>query len=257
MRWGGGFASVNAEGENSSHENLLFNTVQAVQKAADQIDFNAPPPNPSMAATISETVYGLCGGYARYTITVDDGNGDFFGSMNFVGFCEGTILLSGKARFSGSLDSDQEAEFFEFSFDMMSVSANGVAVTMDGTFSMDLTTIPVSITMDLYIQDSLGHVCWIDNYHWAITEDIGFVSVEISGRFYHPHHGFVDLFTESPLIIDDGQIYPKDGILVLQGANNTEAKLIALNQTQCEVTADFDDDGIHEYSSGVLLWEDL
>jgi hypothetical protein len=96
-----------------------------------------------------------------------------------------------------------------------------------------------------------------------MSEGTGYVEVEIiSGRYYDPDYGYVEVYTEGPLRIDDGDDWPSDGVLVVTGdtgiaGGSTMARLTALSSTTYQVEADTNGDGTYDWDSGVLYWADL
>ena len=118
----------------------------------------------------------------------------------------------------------------------------------------------------MMIQDGgTGRVCQVENYQMAITDWGSYAVFTISGRFYDPDYGYVDLTTPSPLFMGYYDDYPYAGQLVLTGENGTvgptSARLTALSTTTCRVEADTDGDGTYsgldDYDSGEILWTEL
>ena len=75
--------------------------------------------------------------------------------------------------------------------------------------------------------------------------------MEISGRYYHPIHGYVDFITTSPPIISEFSQFPSDGIVEYTGAvgpggQQTKAQLTAISSTTCQITPNTDGDGIDD-----------
>ena len=190
-----------------------------------------------------------------YTVTFDDVTGKFNGRFTFSDYgCDGTTI-SGGASFSGIIDVNT-LDFIEADFSFNNLS--GGDLTLDGDLSIDYDVNPHVITFNAYGQDpNSGKVFWISNY--SITIDDNMVSMEIvmSGRFYHPDHGYVTLSTVDPFVLNNGDEWPNAGTLVVTGANNSKAKLTALSNLTCSVDVDVDGDGVYELLSGVMNWEDL
>src|SRR3990172_2050504 len=80
--------------------------------------------------------------------------------------------------------------------------------------------------MDLGLADTCkGKVHWVNNYAMTISVDEGYVEFTVSGKFYHPNHGFVVISTPTPFRINSGQNWPSQGVMILTGKNSTKARL--------------------------------
>ena len=129
---------------------------------------------------------------------------------------------------------------------------------MDGKISMDFSASPIICTMDGYFKDeTAGKVYWAKGYSLNIFEYPGRIEVEIFGTFYHPDYGYVTVSTPDPFIVYDGDGWPNSGTLLMVGANNTKAKLTAIDETRCRIEADTDGDGVYDWDSGSLYWSDF
>jgi hypothetical protein len=84
----------------------------------------------------------------------------------------------------------------------------------------------------------------------------------LTGRFFDPDHGYVDLTTPDPIKIYWDDKFPSAGILEADGANgtaggSTKARLTAISDTSCRVDADTNGDDTFDYSSGTMSWSEL
>jgi hypothetical protein len=95
------------------------------------------------------------------------------------------------------------------------------------------------------------------NYTITVDEYAGHVEIEIAGTFYHPDFGYITLSTPEPFVLHDGDEWPESGTLIVTGANDSKAKLIAIDHLTCTVEVDSDGDGIYEWQSDIKNWEDL
>jgi len=177
-------------------------------------------------------------------------------SFTFSDFCEGGVLIDGNATFNGSIDLDPIAfNTTTFAFDSLTVIEAEGSFTMDGDISMDFTESPIICIIEVLTRDNdSGKVYWVNNYSTNIAEETEYIEIENFGRFYDPDHGYILIKTPQAFVVDDGDDWPKSGILICEGANNTKAKLTALNASTYRVEADVDGDGLYEWNSGVQYW---
>ncbi len=110
-----------------------------------------------------------------------------------------------------------------------------------------LTTINM-VTRD----DTAGKVYKMENYQLFASVNPGvWVDVSMTGRFYGPDDGYVDLTTPTPFRFDIAAagvvaVTPSQGELVVTGGNGSKATLIALSNTDYRIDVDADGDGILE-----------
>jgi hypothetical protein len=108
--------------------------------------------------------------------------------------------------------------------------------------------------MDMYTKDNtLDEVYWINDYNMNITEGYNYVDVSLTGRYYDPNYGYVDISTPTYLRIYDDDFYPSSGAIFVEGSSSS-ATLTALSSTTYQITADFDGDDVADYNSDVLYW---
>ncbi|CAB1064202.1 hypothetical protein D1BOALGB6SA_8993 [Olavius sp. associated proteobacterium Delta 1] len=248
--------------DQSSNEKFVrkFRTVKVPEILSDSlhlIDFTNPPAGVGQAAleTVSETIDGNCGGSMSYSVSADNVIGTFSGRFTFSQYCNDGTTINGRASFEGRINLDTE-EFVEayLSFDNLS----GGGLTLDGDIEFDFASSPNMISFNAYAQDpGTGKVYWIRDYSIAIGEYVGLVQIEMSGMFYHPDYGYVNLSTTAPFILHDGDEWPTSGTLVVTGVNNSKAKITAIDNANCAVEADFDGDDSYEWDSGTIIWDDI
>ena len=214
----------------------------------------------ALAVTESNTIEGDCGGTAAYNVTYDENSGVFSGNFMYTSFCSGSINLSGSATFSGVMDSsDGGFDHFSFLFSNLTITSDGQSNTVNGTLECDFQGSDVIITTNMFVSQSpSGLVCWLNNYTVQIYDN----QMEISGRYYNPIHGYVDIITTSPLIIPEAGQFPSAGIVEFTGAvgaggQPTKAQLTAISSTTCQITADTDGNGINDYDTGEIFWTEL
>lgn len=230
---------------------------QALNKCIDLVDFTSTSSSTFYRGTITETetIYGNCGGSASFSINVNDLTGDFTGSFDFKNYCENGVTISGSTSFSGVIDINaQDLQKFSFSFDNLSFNDGSDSFTIAGNISYNYTSYPATVSMDIKLRDgTTGKVYWVNNYSMTIEGDY----YEMSGRYYDPDCGYVDVSTITPFYnVSD---WPTEGILVVTGdigseGGSTIARLKALSSTIYMIEADTNGDGSYDWSSGVLFW---
>jgi len=205
--------------------------------------------------TVTDSEDGPCGGSFSYTITINDKSGEFEGTFIFSDYCDHGVIINGEADVEGTADPDSgDIITITFRFDNLSDGT----IAMDGKMSMDFSDSPLICTLIAYLKDeTTGKVYWAKNYSLNIYEYPGYLEVEIFGKFYHPDHGYVDVSTEEAFVIYDGDDWPSSGILLMVGANNTKVKLTAIDSTECRIEADTDGDGVYDWDSGPLEWDNM
>jgi hypothetical protein len=209
----------------------------------------------SAVETVSETIYGNCGGTMSYSVSADSEAGTFNGNFVFSNYCNDGTTINGRAGFDGRMNVDT-GEFFEASFSFNNLS--GGDLTLDGDIEIDFTASPNMLTFNAYGQDpGSGKVYWIRDYSISIGENTGYVEVEMAGMFYHPDYGYVTLSTTDPFVLHDGDEWPASGALLVTGANSSKARLTAIDNVYCTVEVDTDGDGSYEWNSGVVAWDDI
>jgi len=257
---GDGMMGLSVNQGSAAYHTKNFRSVKVPQILSDSIkliDFTSSSSGSVHTAVQSEsdTIPDGCGGSMSYTVTLDDETGSFNGSYTFSDYgCDGTTI-NGGARFSGIIDVNT-FDFIEADFSFENLS--GGDLTLDGDLSIDYSVSPHVITFNAYGQDpNSGKVFWIENYTIRIAEYTGYVEIDMSGTFYHPDHGYVTLYTDQVFVLHDGDEWPTAGILIVTGANNSKAKLTALDYVTCSLEADIDGDGPYEWGPVDMNWVDL
>lgn len=192
-----------------------------------------------------EIFYGSCGGTAKilsYSEGYDGPAITMNKSVKYTGYCD-TVESEG-ATWTGTASMDAAITFnattvdMEASvvFNMMTIVDDLGSFTSDGNVNMlmsiDMYTglpLSASVSMDLRLRDnSDSTVLWANNYTVSFTFGAGYASVEISGRLYHPVHGYVDVSTPVILTVNDGDEYPTSGTVRIDGMPDGYATLTAL-----------------------------
>jgi hypothetical protein len=205
--------------------------------------------------TESDNFEGRCGGDFSYTLNINRVSKRFSGNISFRDYCDDGIILSGKANVDGTFKVNS-GDFVTatFLFDDLSDGSH----SLNGEISMDFSDTPILATLTAYSQDEhTGQVYWIKDYSINLYELVDRIEIEIFGTFYHPDNGFVTLTTSSPFVVLDEDDWPVSGRLIIQGDNDTKARLIALDQLRYRIETDTQGNGIFDCNSGIMNWTDL
>jgi hypothetical protein len=155
-------------------------------------------------ATTSQT--GTCGGKISYT--ENSSNTSFSGSLIFDHYCEGGLntygyefRLHGKMTFSGTYHLVNNSPVFDtlsFNIQYLKMTFNDGITTASEEFSgsisvtsFDAANNPLDFNVTINFKYA-GKVFKVVNLQ---ADDI---AGTISGRLYHPDHGYVDIITTSP-----------------------------------------------------------
>jgi hypothetical protein len=141
------------------------------------------------------------------------------GTAEFSNFCVMTggdqIILDGEVYVS---DSGQTKILKMSGF---SLSVNGIEYSVSASFEMNGS----SISMDFVGID--GKTYRIEDFEVRDSYQVsGGVDI-VSGRFYHPDYGYVDMYSSSPIVSEtcDNILRPTSGNVVITGANETDASV--------------------------------
>ena len=252
------FSSVSGTPSEMMRNIKLYKVVKILGDPLYKIDFNNQREDSLAVQTEQDTVAGDCGGSASYTVTMDDVSGSFTGSMTFIGYCNENTTISGTAGFSGQFNVNT-SDFLKFalSINMVSLTSGNQSYVIDGDVSVDVSGSPSVASLDMYMKDSSGEVFWVKDYTLRITEGLDYVDFEVSGRFYHPTHGYVDLSTITPVRTYNSYEWPSSGVLQIAGGGGTTAQLLVIDENYCQIFADTNGDGSFNYDSGQMNWNDL
>jgi hypothetical protein len=251
-------------GEDTSDRLLLLGVSRTLQDAVGYVDFTAASESDVLAAAQSQnnTITGSCGGSASYSISVDTSTGAFSGNFSFSGYCADGLTVSGNASFSGIVDTTtEELVSFTFTFSTLTATSASESVTMNG--SIAISALDSTITINMTVKNNTTDwIFKVVDYQMVVDDYVTYADYSVSGRFYDPDYGYVDLDTTQTLRVYAGDDYPSSGILTLYGeygtgGGRTSAVVTAIDATSCRVEVDSDGDGAYEVILDPVLWSDL
>ena len=242
-----------------SSTNLIKNTIlSTISNKSNNVIISA--------ATAS--INGTCPNPGSATFTDNSGNNVINGSITFNNFCVGTdtdsVTVFGQITYSGtySLDGSSNVIFNTLSMNMvyLKVTTKGPGITgeyseeFSGTFtanSFDLNNDVTSISFSA-IFDVGGESYKVENLKF----DTSGGQLDISGRFYHPVHGYVDVTTTAPFTKIFGAEQYCDGSLQITGDGGTVDFTANADCSEYSVTftATGNNTGTPDYDSGLVAW---
>lgn len=212
---------------------------------------------PQAIVSVTDSIPGTCGdGHADINVNINDASGGFSGTVDFVGYCDEGTVLDGTAAFSGQVNTTTgDPVRFTLSYQSLTMTetAGGASATLVGSISLVVSADALTLTqtMDMVLIDNVsGKTYWVNNYRLSVIADAGgaYVDLSISGRFYDPDRGYVEIVTAVPLHILAGASDPSSGVLVVLGERNTSARLTVNGGGSFLIEADVDGNGTYEWS---------
>ncbi|MEW6684431.1 MAG: hypothetical protein AB1451_16160 [Nitrospirota bacterium] len=244
----------------STRQSLPLALSRSVKRAAGELRAGSSPEQVAAGAVVTETdtIDGDCGGHLNTRVNMNDATGEFTGSLNFDAFCVDGVTTRGSASASGQFDFATDDIEFLMTTSSLRVEFEGESFTMAGAVNAAYSGSSSTITMNTLMRDDgTGKVFRAENYEVTVTEGSSSVEETLSGRFYHPDFGYVDLSTPTPFVTNVSDTYPSSGVLIASGDGQTKARLTALSSTTLQIEADTDGNGDYDYDSGTLNWADL
>lgn len=182
--------------------------------------------------TASGTETGDCGGTAAYSISVNDINNEFSGTITYSGFCDDIYTITGRLSFQGSY-ANNAFDSTTLTLDDLTIVAGSESLAVDGTITASQSGATTTVVSNLLMQNASGGVFKTEDLTIVSTAFSTYDEVSYSGRFYHPDYGYVTLSTPSgeAFVVYHIDDYPSSGQLVATGANGGTATLTATSNT--------------------------
>ena len=100
-----------------------------------------------------------------------------------------------------------------------------------------------AIQLDYVLRDNGTKLAYkFENFNISLTNGSGYVDADITGRYYDPNDGYLDISTSTPLRIVGTDYWPTSGIL--KGAGDHDAAtLTAQSNTSYQLDIDSNNDG--------------
>lgn len=218
-------AQTSGEGKNLRSPRLQT-LVESLQDTLRQTDLTPPATSLTAASVQPKTFTGTCGGQAVRTVSSSQ-NGSFSGSIAFQDFCSENVTLSGTMGFSGSVDTNTLVTQFSVTFDSLQVTVEGEQILLSGSMGLSISADGnSSVTMNMLLADEIAKQTYqLENFVVTLVYGTDYVDMEISGRYYDPTAGYVDIATELAVRTDYTATAPSQGILLFTGNSGSKARL--------------------------------
>ena len=220
-------------------------------------------------------ISGPCGGDLSF-ITNANAFGDFTGAFDAADYCNSDVVVNGAGDTDGEIiTSSGIARFVNISTDKLGMARGGQPTTLKGGMRYEPLAGGTRYrgTVDnqgiLIRDDNVGKVMWYRNYTMQWTRSGGggaggsSVLLEVDAdQVYNPDKGWVAVSTTRELItgpthrwFTSGDVYLNGGLGTAGG--QTRAHIAVLTGYQFRVEADTNGDGIFDWNSGVLKYDDF
>ncbi|MBF0623099.1 MAG: hypothetical protein HQL54_14370 [Magnetococcales bacterium] len=243
--------------EVSQNSKVSFNTIRSF---SNMIVNNIGNTENSNLAGVEESniIYGDCGGYAN--LSYNDNSGETTGTVTFQDFCECGETMNGIGYISVSYNETLgSANSITFISDGVASSTAGAGTSkLYGSViysnyrndfkSFDALINTVSYDMSLYY--------WMNNVSASYDDYSTYATQTLDGLIYISDLGYAELSTIDPVkfeIVTCDTTHPYDGELLIQGRENTHARII-YDQGSFDIFGDFDGDDVEEFSEQNVSW---
>jgi len=227
----------------------ILDVARILSNSVTQLDIS--PSSPILpGAIVTESGSEPCDddGSISIDISIDDETFDFFGTFVFINCAEGGTTINGDASVSGTFG-EFDALVLDLVFDTLTVVSGAESYTMSGTIDTSATASGATITMDVRSRNNNTQLVeWLNNITISVTGSSPLV-MTITGRYYHPEHGYVDIVTNTALQINVADQWPNAGQMTMTGASGSKTRLTVIDNTQYTLEVDADGDDIYETST--------
>lgn len=228
-------------------------------------------PDMTSAAAVNtiptNTINGNCGGTATINGSYNDVGGSFSMTASFNAYCQDDTTLNGAIAASGNAVTNSSSGFSiaNISITVSNLAASltsGDSFTADGNLSIvpqsGYTTIATNsvITIDMLFEDNTTSKTYkLANYKISQTATLSYNDIVITGRYYDPDEGYLDLSTPVTIHVVSTDLWPSSGGLSGAG-DNSSATITALDNITYQLDVDTDNNGTSNYTT-TGLWSAL
>lgn len=131
-----------------------------------------------------------------YTGTEDDASRQFYASFTFDSYCQDSTTITGTASASGQTDATLGFSSLSLSFDKLTISSLGDSFSANGYELITPHTGSFDVSMNMLLQDDASKLVYkAEKFSMSIVEGTGPIDISISGRYYDPKYGYIDITT--------------------------------------------------------------
>jgi|GEM_PF-4815393 len=180
------------------------------------------------------------GGTVSYRLTINDSTGYFWGTATYNKLNRDYSFFDGTINIAGSFDpGTTNINRLSLSFvSLIKEFSGGYQSTYTGMLSLVIENYVFNVSANMIITIPGKKTFWANDY--KVKYFLPYKIESLSGRFYHPDHGYLTLST--PLKIDyayNYNYYPIQGILMMTGKDGTWVKKIISNDEETNWNNDF------------------
>lgn len=224
------------------------NAMSTMRRSVRKIYYQKSPERGAHNKTVhaENVVYGNCGGSLSVAFDVDESTGKFDGSFIYQNFCEDGVTMDGRGRMNGVFeDGFNQIRQIRMTYNRISVDEPESSYAISGWIDIEVPSSNSEIDrMDVVLQDGVsGKAYWIHDYMVTFRLGYNYYDVEISGQYFDPDEGYVDIRTEQPIRFDSNYDWPIQGVLKITGRDDAWVRMSYNLPGYCRFEADFDDDG--------------
>jgi len=241
-----GVATQESEEDSNSPANITL--TQILADTVRQIDFTGAISLPGVVQTVTNT--DPCdSGSVLISVTVDDVTGDFRGYMTFQDCVTMDVYVDGTVNFDGVIDiSNPDNIQMTMVFSSLVQRYDSESYTYSGQIAMTATSTTLTEVINFNVKDNnTQKVYWYANYKIEIVDTLADMTMRITGRFYHPDYGYINVTTPIIMRMNYTDDWPYTGTVVASGDNSSL-------MIDCEgdsiltytLSVDADGDGIYE-----------
>jgi hypothetical protein len=202
---------------------------------------------------------GECSGNIEYKLIIDEKTGNFTGDFIFNDYCEAKTIVDGSVPIDGIFILDKN-EFEILNINLTNLSFKNFVI-LNGDISIDYKGAPIEtliLSNFLIKEKDKTEIHWIKEYLLNITDnDILFEINSVSGKYYNPIYGYIEVFVLDNVVYSINEEWPKEGIILNKGAAGASTILEVIDDISYIIKADRNGDNIYEIISEPFLWGDL
>lgn len=224
------------------------NAMSAMRRSVQKIYYQQGPERGASNKTehAENVVDGNCGGSLSVAFDVDESTGEFEGSFDYQTFCEDGVTLDGRGRMKGVFeDGFTRIRQIRMTYNRISVDGPESSYEISGWIDVEVhDNDSETDRMDVVLQDGVsGKIYWIHDYMVTLRWAYNYYDVELSGQYFDPDEGYVDIRTEQPIRFDSNHDWPFQGVLKITGRDAAWVTMSYNLSGYCRFEADFDNDG--------------